>query len=1013
MASLVLQTATVDLTFLKVSRGGRTEQLTEHEGALLRYFVANPQRDLTREELLLALGHRGSALRAVDITITRLRKKLGEPRSPNHIRTVRGLGYRFVVQDVPAEPAVLRARPLRAPIRVQTGQIDLDRRLFLPLQGEPVPLGRIDTELLERLSSGVAVPRERLVREIWGVGQHQRSLTAALRRLRERLGDGDEEPKILVALPGSAVRLERLERWESRTNLQPPKTSFVERPEIESLTASPSRGLITVRGPAGIGKTRLAIECGLRHLAKQPEGEVWFCDLSCALAERGILRAIETALGIDRTSGESERGTAERIVRVLSRKPQGTLLILDNFDQVTDHASVLEEWLQRAPHVSFIATSRHALGLPEERVLSLEPLDVASAAQLFVDRAPQGTELSPRDASVRALVQRLDGNPLSIELAAARAADFTPEELLGRLSDRLSWLVRPPEGAVSPHRSLRSALDWSWDLLEDEELRVAFAECAVFARAFACDLASAILCARRPERTLEALADRSLLQRTDGGFVMLEGIREYAREKAILLGKWEGVAGRHATVCLSRALIAADSLQGATLLASLGTLRALRGELLSIRTTAPLTQHRVEAAVALCALLKSDGPRELAAVVCDDALALGPPSALAWRLWLARSEISRLSGERGRAETELQRAAEAAQEAGSTAPAIVQSRLAHALIERGEIARAEVLLDAARSAFRAGGDRGREAAVLRSTARGLSMRGRHSEALAVLEEVEGIVRETGDPLRLYYVYRDLYQHYFARGDLDRAEEALTASLARARELSLRRAELDGLRSAAQIARYREDYLGSAALLGSAARGYEATGDDALARLMRRNQALVSIEAGLLREAESLLVESCRSPERDALRVIDLGNLAIVWHLQGKLEAAIQSLRRLLSSEPSPEMTCGLLAHLAAALADSDELTAASAAMEEARRMSRGGDPLVEMLDHTLLLARARADTELLREAVERARAAIRAATSAEPARPSPVQRDQDLNFARLVVEGALAKTLPLATRASA
>ncbi|MEQ1564251.1 MAG: winged helix-turn-helix domain-containing protein [Myxococcota bacterium] len=1002
MSTLELKTATVDLTFLRVARGADEDRLTESEAVVLRFLVANRRRDVSRDELVGALG-RASSHRAVDITVARLRSKLGEPRFPNHIRTVRGVGYRFVDDEPP--PLVSGSGPVgRPPIPIPTGELDLDRRVFVAASGEIRPLGKLDAELLERLADGAGVPRAALTREIWGRGRHERSLTAALRRLRERIDDDPHHPRVVVALPGSVIRLERRDdRWELRTNLRPSDSTFVERREVGALFArlgapTDPRRPITLRGPAGIGKTRLAVECGRRLLAAHPTLEVWFCDLSCALAEHGIRRAVEAALGLE---GGLEP-SSDRMVRVLARKPVGTVLILDNFDQVTDHAQALEDWLRRAPNVRCLVTSRHALGIPGEVVIDLEPLEVEAAARLFADRATAAVD--PSAPSVRSLVGRLDGLPLSIELAAARAAEFTPEEMLDRLGDRLSWMVRSPAGASSPHRSLRGALDWSWDLL-DEGARIAFAECSVFARTFSTPLAEQVLSSPQVALTLQHLAERSLLQRVapssaggGGGWRLLEGLRDYAREKAILLGRWDPARTRHADSCIGAARSVADGLHGRSdSRASLTALRELRADLLVVRTEARSPEHRIGAALALAPLLKADGPRELAAAVCADAIALDPPPAQAWRLWLARGELERLAERHAAAEPALRRAVEHAAAAGEPARSIASARLADALIDSGRYAEAEARLMEALGALRAAGDARRATSVTRSLARLRAATGRTGEALEQLEQVVREVELAPDPLRAYYVHRDLQEMYLGAGDLDRAEAHLENALRWAEPLELRRAEFEAQRQMAAIARRRGHPDRAVDLLEEAASGFEANGDDALARLIRRNRALVAIEADRLELAERLLEDACAGPETE-LAVLDRGNLAIVWHLQGRFEAATRALRRLVDPTEPDALRCGLLAHLAAAAADDGDPDSALSALTQARALVVPPlAPLVEVLGRVVELGLARAGRADRAAATASAEATLAAVSGA------PERADQDLHFASKILRASLAR----------
>ncbi|MEQ1565944.1 MAG: winged helix-turn-helix domain-containing protein [Myxococcota bacterium] len=992
MSVLQLKTATVDLTWLTVSREGEVVPLTETEGALLRYLVGRAGHDVARDELQRAVGSAGTP-RAIDIAVARLRAKLGEADQPYHVRTVRGVGYRFVGTDAPTAPAA-PAPSLRPPILVATGKIDLDRREFVDLSGAAHPLGKLDVDLLEQLAAGGAVPRERLTRDVWGRGKHERSLSAALRRLRDRLGDDPERPAIVVSHDGALRLVPLAVDRTSRTNTRPPRTPFIDRPEVEELLAAlrDSPPLVTVRGPAGIGKTRLVYEAGLRLLDREPAAEVWFCDLSCALAEQGIVRAMETALGIEQGPATDP---ALRIGRVLARKPAGTLILLDNFDQVTQHTAALEAMIRQAPAVRFVATSRHALGLPFERCVDVGPLEVDAAARLFVGRAG-APALDPRSESVRTLVQRLDCLPLALELAAARAGEFTVDELVSRLGDRLNWLVRPPADAVSPHRSLRGALDWSWDLL-DESGRRALAQCAVFARAFSAGLAAEVLTVPEPAHALHQLAARSLLDRVGDRWRQFEGIRDYAREKLILAGQLEAASLRHAEVVVRRGEAAVARLRGSTLVEALAELRELRDDLQIVHTRALPASVQARAAIVLVPLLQIEGPRSMIDTLCaeyagrpDDQV----PPALRSQLRLALGERARLHGRWAEADEHLARALG---EASGVGRAQVLRERASAWVDAGRGADAEAPLREALDTFRAAGDRIGELDVLRYLAKGRITRG-EADAVAELEAVRVSLLELGDPLRSYHLHRDLAGVHLERGELDAAEARVRASLAWARELNLRRGEWDGWWWLAQIARQRADFAVAERLLVDAGAGYEALGEDERARLMRRLLALVWVEAGRAEDAEVALSEAYHASTDPVYRSIDLANLAVVWHLLGRHDAAIQAFRRLLDEVAAGPMRDALELHLAAVQADDDQVDAAAAHLEAVATEL----PLREVAARIVELARARAGSTDRGFSLTRARGTLAELRRSPPAGgPSVVRRDQDLNIASMLLERAI------------
>jgi len=311
--------------------------------------------------------------------------------------------------------------------------------------------------------------------------------------------------------------------------------------------------LLTLLGPAGTGKTRLAVRHGRQHLDRFPGG-VWFCDLSEARSIEGIATAVATALDVP-------LGRDDPVVQ-LGHAIAGRgrcMAILDNFEQVVAHAAeTAGRWVERAEEARFLVTSRERLHLPGEEIVALEPLGGEEGAELFLARAraqrpgfdPRGEE---REA-VERVVRRLDGLPLAIELAAARVRVMGPEQIADRVSDRFRLLAGGEKG--SRHATLRAAIDGSWELLEPWE-KSGFAQASVFEGGFTLEAAEAVLDLEAWEEApwvvdvVQALVDKSLLRiETPEGaageprFGMYVSLQEYAREK---LGEEEagGAEERH------------------------------------------------------------------------------------------------------------------------------------------------------------------------------------------------------------------------------------------------------------------------------------------------------------------------------------------------------------------------------------------------------------------------------------------------------------------------------------
>ncbi|MFE7598647.1 ATP-binding protein [Streptomyces sp. NPDC057494] len=336
--------------------------------------------------------------------------------------------------------------------------------------------------------------------------------------LAEELG-ADPSPEL------SAVHLELLRGGGAAPErafppLPAPLTDFVgrerERERLAALVAAAR--LVTLVGPGGAGKTRLALEvgAGLR-------GEVRFVDLGAVAGVPGpsgeVAEAFATALGV--------RGAA-RLEAALAGRP--VLLIVDNCEHVVAETAVLVRRLLAAcPGLRVLTTSREALGITGESLLPLGALAPAAAEELFVRRAAGVRPGFTGHARVAELCAGLDGLPLAVELAAARLRTLSVEELADGLGERFELLSRGDRTAPERHRTLRAVVEWSWSLLEPGERDLA-ARLSVF-RGGATAQAVARVCGAGAG-TLASLVEKSLVEvRDDGRYRMLETIRAYAAER--------------------------------------------------------------------------------------------------------------------------------------------------------------------------------------------------------------------------------------------------------------------------------------------------------------------------------------------------------------------------------------------------------------------------------------------------------------------------------------------------
>lgn len=382
--------------------------------------------------------------------------------------------------------------------------------------------------------------------------------------------DLERDRRSALAL-GGVVRM-----VESRSAIPAPLTSLVGRERELALVADQlgHNRLVTLIGPGGAGKTRLAVES-----ARARDGAILV--EFAPVDEDEVLAAVLAATGREiRTAESTSEGSTirDRVLNALAGRE--VLLVLDNCEHVVGAvATVAVDLLGALPRLRILATSREPIGIPGEAFVAVEPLEHPgpghhsdtsgllsfSAVRLFAERAEAatGTALDEESLTTAARIcSRLDGLPLAIELAAAKLRTMTPGEILVGLDDRFTLLTGGRRAPLARHQTLRAVIDWSWSLLSDRERR-ALSWLSVFpAGADVADIGALARAIGVPSDSFDDLVDRSLLQRSGGRFRALETVREYGIERLASAGELEAARRAHVRHMVDSALRHDQALRG-------------------------------------------------------------------------------------------------------------------------------------------------------------------------------------------------------------------------------------------------------------------------------------------------------------------------------------------------------------------------------------------------------------------------------------------------------------------
>jgi predicted ATPase/DNA-binding SARP family transcriptional activator len=636
-------------------------------------------------------------------------------------------------------------------------------------------------------------------------------------------------------------------------------TSFVGRDaelaEVRALLAT--RRLVTLTGPGGVGKTRLAVAAATGF-----GGEVCLVDLVPVTESAGVPAAVAVALDIREEPG---RPLTETLAGTLAGAPM--LILLDNCEHVVDGCAALVDTLLRAaPDVRMLATSRQPLGVVGDTVWPVPGLTGEAAVRLFAERAAAPFRLSADTGPVVARIcARLDGMPLAIELAAGRTRMLSAAEIETRLDDRFGLLAAGQRGGPARHRTLSAVIAWSYQLLTRPE-RELFERLSVFAGHFGLAAATSVGGADAVD-VLAELVDKSLVVRTEGlagrsRYRLLDTLRRYARDRLDERGDQAAVRAAHA--------------------AHYATL----ADQLSPLTAGTLAPEWVERMGEESANLRSAARWSLAEA---DASAAATIMGGVWWLWWMHGPLAE-----GR---ELLAAALRITD-DPTPP--TRARLLYGVssfaLAQGELDEAEA---AARECFEMSLAQGDDlGAGWGAGALGLAVwaRGDYPAAAAYNEQVVALSRRSGDRFHEVMSLAGLGRVAADQGEFERAESLLAESAAVARAIGLRQGEGFAVGTLATVAYRRERDDEAVALARRALEAYRAAGSQEGIGAAQRIIGLVALRRGDIEQAASVLAERLALYRRHGMRGPLASCLEDIAELAVALARPVEATRLLAAAE---------------------------------------------------------------------------------------------------------------------
>src|SRR5919199_480705 len=642
-----------------------------------------------------------------------------------------------------------------------------------------------------------------------------------------------------LVIPGLPADFPLLTTLDARpTNLPVQPTPFIGREQevavVRACVLRPEMRLLTLTGPGGTGKTRLALQVAADLLDAFPDG-VYFVDLAPISDPALVATTIATTLGVRETGGP----LIASLKAYLAAKH--LLLLLDNFEQVLAAAPLVADLLTAAPHLKVLVTSRTVSHLQGEHEVPVPPLTLPdpqhlpqldqlsqyAAVALFIQRAqaakPDFQVTNANAPAVAEICYRLDGLPLAIELAAARIKLLPPPVLLARLTQRLQVLTGGARDLPARQQTLRRTIDWSYNLLDAGEQQL-FRRLGVFVGGATLEAVEAVSRADSDGAEdvlggLQALVDQSLLQVADEPegaprFTMLETIREYALEQLQASGEEERIQQQHVLYFLALVEAIAPKLHGPDEPAAFQRLEAEHDNLRAALTWSlahgepELGQGIARVLLNLGTLAGYQGEHGQAQALCKESLALfqalgdkhGRASALHDLAWLVQR-----TGDYPRARELSEESLQLFREVGDLRGiASALDQLGFLVHDEGEIERGTALVEEALAILRDLGQRRGIADMLNVLGAIAYHKGDFERAWTRLEESLALFRDQGDQAGAEVVLHNLGVTASYQGDLSRARMLLEESMEMARALRHQRNVALGLRELGTVARRAGD-----------------------------------------------------------------------------------------------------------------------------------------------------------------------------------------------------------------